>query len=532
MVVLGVVLLGLGVAAAWNVHEQHQRSSKLIAIDVKGMTVAQNLYMAIREIRYQINMFLRSGDWKCLDIVASEHVKADKLLSESQKLAHTDEERKLLAGITEGYTSFFADYQRVLAPYADPATHTGRASEALVTELTRLSDKVVTENVLQPIKTYFDLNEDVVEKSNQASQETAQHLKVGFLLLGICGGVAGLLLGMGIARGLGRSIVQLNVSIRGVAGKLKEVTGPVTVSLTGDLAGVETGLRNIEDDIANVVERLQQRETELLRSEQLARVGQLAAGLAHEFRNPLMPMKVLVQSALERGDEGGLKGRSLQVISDEIARLEESIQAFLDFARPPEVERTSVNVNELVRQTTELVRGRAHQQFVEIRCTLPETECIARIDRTQIRQLLLNLLLNALDAMKHKGLVEVTLEPTAAPPALVGAEPDPLLEPVPAPRDGSLMTEHDALRLRTRGRRARSTPSGRWFSIRVADDGPGIPPDVLDTIFEPFVTTKETGTGLGLSICQRIATAHHGQLVAANRPYSGAQFTLTLPYEG
>src|SRR5262245_25728759 len=105
MVLLGVVLLGLGVAAAWNVHEQHQRSSELIAIDVKGMTVTQKLYMAIREIRYQINMFLRGGDWKCLDVVAREHVEADKLLSQSQKLAHTDDEKKLLSRVTNGYSS-------------------------------------------------------------------------------------------------------------------------------------------------------------------------------------------------------------------------------------------------------------------------------------------------------------------------------------------------------------------------------------------------------------------------------------------
>src|SRR6185295_1094545 len=135
---------------------------------------------------------------------------------------------------------------------------------------------------------------------------TSDQLRQGFLLLGVCGGAGGLVAGLGIARAVNRSIVQLDVSVRSVAGKLNQVAGPVMISRVGGFRELETGLQTMKNHIADVVQRLQRSEMEVLRNEQLAAVGQLAAGVAHELRNPLMPMKTLVQAALERDDGRGL----------------------------------------------------------------------------------------------------------------------------------------------------------------------------------------------------------------------------------
>ncbi|MGV2340343.1 MAG UNVERIFIED_CONTAM: hypothetical protein LVR18_42265 [Planctomycetaceae bacterium] len=117
-----------------------------------------------------------------------------------------------------------------------------------------------------------------------------------------------------------------------MAGQLNEVAAPVQISRLTDLQGVEQGVRQLESELGNMVGRLQRQESEILRSEQLATVGQLAAGMAHELRNPLTPVKMLVQGAIERGPSHGLSGRDLQIVSDEVLRLEKSIQTFLDFA--------------------------------------------------------------------------------------------------------------------------------------------------------------------------------------------------------
>jgi signal transduction histidine kinase len=160
----------------------------------------------------------------------------------------------------------------------------------------------------------------------------------------------------------------LSVPIRDAAGKLNEVVGPVTVSASGDFDELEASLQNVAGQIGTVVERLQHSQREVLRSEQLAAVGQMAAGLAHELRNPLTSMKVLVQPAAEPAAAVSLSEEDLAVLNEEIARLERSIQTFLDFARPPQPEKRPFEARGVLEQVVHLVSGRADRQGVRITC--------------------------------------------------------------------------------------------------------------------------------------------------------------------
>jgi signal transduction histidine kinase len=536
MIGLGVVLLVLGAFAAYNVHEQQRTSSEIVAHQAHAMLALHELNIVMREIRYQIVEFLRTGNPRHLNDVAALHDSADALLERTKQLARPGREQHRTQVVEAGYRTFFREYHTLLselaarAPLAPDGSLSGHlvATPAEVAALTRASDELLTKRVLKPLEEGIADNRRFVEETNQASQVTAQHLKIGFLLLGICGAVAGLLLGTVIARTIGRSIVQLNVTVRSVAGRLSDVTGPVTFSHTGDLTGINSGLQGLERDIADLIQRLQRRETELLRSEQLAKVGQLAAGLAHELRNPLMPMKILVQAALERKDGSGLKGRSLEVINEEISRLEESIRSFLDYARPPVPLKLPLDIREVVSGTVELVMGRARLQHVAIEMTLPDDPLPVLVDRGQIRQLLLNLLLNALDALPDGGQIECTVEacPDAKSSSSAGAAEE-TEEPVLI---SNSFNEHDALRLLGRPvHRPVKTTRPNWLAIHVTDNGPGIPAAAMAGVFEPFMTTKETGTGLGLSVSRRIALAHDGELTVRNHPAGGAEFTLLLP---
>ncbi|MFN0054579.1 MAG: sensor histidine kinase [Planctomycetales bacterium] len=339
-----------------------------------------------------------------------------------------------------------------------------------------------------PGQRYIEHNRQFVERTDQASRSTADQMRQGFLLLGVCGGAAGMIAGLAIARALNRSIVQLDVSVRSVVGKLNPVAGPVQISRVGGFRELEAGLQTMGDHIAAMVERLQRSEMEVLRNEQLAAVGQLAAGVAHELRNPLMPIKMLVQAALERDDDRGLSGRGLHVVEEELGRLERSIQLFLDFARPSPLEKSTFDLVAAAEQTLELMSGHAEKQGVVIREQFPEHPVWIEADSGQIRQVLVNLLLNALDALPEGGIIQVEIIAPAA--------------------------EADS-----------SSPA----ELRIADNGQGLPEPFLERIFEPFVTTKETGTGLGLSICQRIIDAHQGQITARNLPERGAEFVVQLP---
>jgi signal transduction histidine kinase len=294
-------------------------------------------------------------------------------------------------------------------------------------------------------------------------------------------------MGFGYARALSRSLVQLSVPIHAAAGQLDEVVGPITFRTGADLKELESVLRQIAERIGAMIERLRQSEREALRAEQLATLGQMAAAMAHELRNPLTAMKMLVQGAMAGEDWGleppGLSGRDLAVLEEEISRLEGLTQSFLDFARPPQLEKRTLDMRPLVEQTLRVVEERAAAAGTRIEFTAPAEPVLAAVDPGQLRQVLLNLLLNALEAVAGSGVIQVR----------VATEPD------------------------------------GWLSLRVSDTGGGLPAALGARIFAPFTTTKEMGLGLGLSICKRIAEAHGGEITAATRPEGGAAFTLRLP---
>jgi len=233
-------------------------------------------------------------------------------------------------------------------------------------------------------------------------------------------------------------------------------------------------------------ERLQEQEREILRKEHLAAVGELAAGVAHEVRNPLTGMRFLIEAALRPGQATPLTTDDLTLIHQEILRMERTVQELLTYARPSTVAPRTEDVRELVQRALEIARGRAVQQQVELVPSVDGVPLSAPLDRDQFLSLLTNLLFNALDVTPSGGRVGLSVGLTAA----------------------------GALR------------------IDVTDTGPGIPPAAMDKLFTPFATTKPAGTGLGLTMARRIAHDHGGTLTASNRADGGACFTLTLPRAG
>jgi two-component system sensor histidine kinase HydH len=481
------LLLALGVVAAWSVQSQHLRSSELIANEVHGILAAQDLYIAMREIRHQLQQYGRSRDTRHIDEIRNLCETATTHIAHAEFHARTDPERESLKVVHQAWAEFSSHFATFVAAPPDRF----KESEAAIDRLLRDIDHVV-----EPADEFLALNRNVVDTTNEANRHTAEQSRQGFLLLGITGGAAGLIAGLLIARGVSQSIVQLDVSVRGAAGRMSDVVGPVKISRSGGFRELEAGLQEVESHITTIVERLQQRELEVLHSEQLAAMGQLAAGLAHELRNPLMPMKMLVQDAIDREDGIGLHGEQLLVVEEEISRLEQSIQDFLDFARPPTLEKTPLDVRLVVEQTVELISGRADRQRVQILDDFPDVPVMVEADAAQLRQVMLNLLLNALDALPDGGRIDVTISNTRSPhwQEQTGTAPERL-----------------------------------WTLVSIHDSGKGFATEILDRLFEPFSSTKETGTGLGMSICQRIVEAHGGMITASNSPQGGAVLTMSLP---
>lgn len=509
MILTSAMLVVLGVVAAWHIQQQQNVSSDLIQKEVHGMIAAQDLCSDLREIRYELHQYRHSGTSRHLERIERRCKLASEHLEAAKGLIRLPREAEGVSAIEKNWLQFSSLYEEVVPQLRHESSGPRASSDGLSNvelqaslreEQRRVAqtEPLLTSinQVLAPAKDFLALDRILVDKTNESNRQTTDAIRKTMLWMGICGGIAGLVGGVAIARSIGQSVVQLDVSVRGVADRLQDVVGPVKISQRNGFRELEAGLRQLEDHISIVVERLQQRELEVLRSDQLAAVGQLAAGVAHELRNPLMPMKMLVQAAVERGDGIGLSGRPLRVVEQEILRMEKSIQDFLDFARPPSLEITEFDLRHMIEQTMDLVSSRADQQQVEIYEEIPRDPVMLQADASQVRQVLLNLLLNSLDALRDGGLIELRVsfeQPSSADPR--GAVPN-----------------------RT-----------DWVAIHVRDSGAGLSPPVLERVFEPFMSTKETGTGLGLSICRRIVEAHHGVIRATNHPAGGALFSVYLP---
>jgi two-component system sensor histidine kinase HydH len=306
------------------------------------------------------------------------------------------------------------------------------------------------------------------------------------LVFGVVGAIGGTVTGFGLARSLRRELIELSVPIRSAMGSLNEVVGPVQVFSTDNFAELDAALDSLAKRVAQVVERLQSAERERIRNDQMAALGQLAAGLAHELRNPLTAMKTIVDAARREPVTDGLNARDLAVLDEEIQRLNRSLQSFLDYARPPATTKRLVDLRTIAEKTRQLLAGRAEQQSISVCIEQPERPVEVEVDPEQLHQVLLNLLLNGFDAIGRDGQVTLRIAQDAQGCAV----------------------------------------------ITVADSGPGIPQAVRDRVFEPFVSTKESGTGLGLTICRRIVEDHGGRIEAADCRAGGAIFTVKLPMSG
>ncbi|MBU6386571.1 MAG: sensor histidine kinase [Pirellula sp.] len=525
MILLSIGLLAIGLIAAWNVHNQQRDSSAAIAKEVRSLINLESANIECREIRYRLNMFLRTGDRVNLQVIHDETPTTKTLLENTQKELSTASEQDSMRRAIDGFEAFATRFSALQPNVADAQeSNQGQLEESTKAQLSELADSLLTQEVLEPLERCLDANQRFIEITNSKNSETAKNLMAGFLLLGICGGLAGTIIGLSVGRALGQSMIQLSVSIRDAAVRLSDARGVITLTQQSDLPGIQTGVRKLAEDIAHVVQQLQQRERELSRSEQLARLGQIAAGMAHELRNPLTPMKILVQAAMEKKD-GGLKGRSLEVIYQEIMRQEKSIQAFLDFARPPNPEKSRCTMQEIINNTCDLVRGRCQQQSVELKVRLPDAPVIGLVDKNQICQLVLNLLLNALDAMPNGGSLSVELSTwLSSDTSLI-----PRLE-----RDEMIEKFHSVKQHRTTIKAYDSLTNSavrvrEWIEIQVTDNGSGIDAQTMKTLFQPFSTTKETGSGLGLATCDRIAQVHSGVIEVESLPHQRTCFCFTFP---
>lgn len=277
----------------------------------------------------------------------------------------------------------------------------------------------------------------------------------------------------------------------------RQVLGPIRrLALEGSLSGEVTGnevevlvgrVRHLLDTMHRTQAQLEESHETLRQTEKLALVGKLAAGVAHSIRNPLTSVKLRLFS-LERSLTLDPQQREdFEVIADEIRHLDAIVSNFLEFSRRPKLRMQTISPSDVVDNTLQLLKHRIESFNVQVQ--LHRTERLPEVkgDPEQLKEALVNLVLNACEAMGYDGRLDIIEE------------------------------------------RGIITPLGRAVVIRIADSGPGVSLDRREDIFQPFFSTKEEGTGLGLPIAKSIFEEHGGWLHLHSAPGRGATFVAVLP---
>ncbi|HPL64331.1 MAG TPA: ATP-binding protein [Syntrophales bacterium] len=226
--------------------------------------------------------------------------------------------------------------------------------------------------------------------------------------------------------------------------------------------------------------------TEVERNRRLASIGSLAAGVAHEVRNPLSSIKGFATYFREKYRMNPEDLKTAEIMVQEVERLNRVIGQLLDLSRPPDLNLEKKEIGQVILHTLKMVEEQAHGKNVVLRsdlAALDPRETAALIDSDKIKQVLLNLFFNALGAMENGGILSVALRPD----------------------------------------------SGRKVRIDVSDTGTGIRKEDLPRIFDPYFTTRPAGAGLGLAIVQKIVEAHNGEIRVESEPGKGTTFSVLLP---
>jgi signal transduction histidine kinase/Pyruvate/2-oxoacid:ferredoxin oxidoreductase delta subunit len=229
-------------------------------------------------------------------------------------------------------------------------------------------------------------------------------------------------------------------------------------------------------------QELEQAQAQLIRTEKLASIGQLAAGVAHEINNPLGTILIyshLIQKSLEKDDP---RREDIDLVISEANRAKEIVQGLLSFAREKKLRASEVNVNDILDDVLSLVVNQSLFHNIKIKKVFDQDLQAIVADETQLKQVFLNIILNAAQAMEGNGKLTIT-----------------------------------------------TVSDKKQIKVKITDTGPGIPPEVMGKLFSPFFTTKEKGTGLGLAISYGIVEHHQGKIDVETDLGKGSTFIITLP---
>lgn len=471
-VVVSLCWLIVGGTTTYYLSWQDQAVDRVLEENVSSIRAANEMQETVWQMQSVARQAARNRTRVADQTLAELESRFEQSLREAETSASVDEELPLVQRIRDAFAEYVTLWRR--------ANSETIADDATLNELAALISRIT-----EPCQQFVRVNEQLMQKASRRRQQLTAWIVWGRAAMLLIGPGLGLLMGLRLAKQLHQSMTRISVRLRAVAGDLEQEVGRLEITPQADLPAIQQQLDLVADRIRNVMQELNQARREAMRAERLAAVGELAAGVAHELRNPMTSVKLLIQTVQHRWKDAA-PPETFDVVMEEIGRMESTIQGLLDFARPPRLQRARHDLRQIVRRAVSLTEGRARHSGVSLVMHFADEPVWVNADTEQLHQVCVNLLLNGIESMSTGGTFDIHVES--------------------------------------------NEPSALAY-VRFEDSGSGIPDNVLPRLFEPFVTSKDHGTGLGLAVSRRIVSNHSGRLLAENRPGGGAALTIELPLD-
>ncbi|MEN8263380.1 MAG: ATP-binding protein [Nitrospirota bacterium] len=308
---------------------------------------------------------------------------------------------------------------------------------------------------------------------------TLESLKQKIYLLGAAIMFFGSMFGLWMARKVLKPILVINRGVKKIGEG--ELGHKIPEEGMGEVKELAESFNKMSVELKELVDAIKSAQAKLVRTEKLYAIGEFSAGVAHEIRNPLTSIKLLVQTIRNTGES--FSGNDIDIIDKEINRINRIIKSFLEFAKPEKIEKRDVNIKEVLDDVLTISKPKMRHSGIKLIETLPLVTPIIYGNYDALKQVFLNLILNAMQAMDDEG---GTLE--------VGAFADE-----------------------------------KSLSVMIKDSGTGISEKDQKKIFDPFFTTKKEGTGMGLALTHNIIDEHSGRIDIESSPGEGTIIKVELP---
>jgi signal transduction histidine kinase len=466
---VAITLVG-GLIMVWYTYRMESLLADLVDKNLAAYQVAEALESALVQQSGDVSYFLLDGDSRWLEDLDGHRKTFRAQIEEARALTLSGSQKQVLDQIESEYLRYIVLKDQSIEFYKARDTDTG---DRLLKEVSKHFSKVL--ELCRQFKDFYTKRIAFLKAQSYAQAERLR-LIAGTAVLVV------LLLGIVLAFVLVNDILE---PLRRLAQEANPGARPEETE--DEVKVLSRSVRGLIEGIDQTQTELEKSREHLLQAEKMVVVGKLAASMAHSIRNPLTSVKMRLFSLDRSLDLNPQQKEDFQVISEEILHIDSLVQSFLEFSRPPKLRMQTISPSELVDLALKLMTHRLESYQVGVQVERHERLPVVQADPDRLKEVLLNIMVNACEAMKGGGAILIHEEATL---------------------DASL---------------------GRVAVIRIRDNGPGIEEGLRARIFEPFFTTKEEGSGLGLSIAARIVEEHGGRLSLEPEKGQGAEFSLILP---